>query len=70
MKKPLTTTLIISAIAYLISPTLGFYVIVTAILIAAVVGLPIAIFKAPKILSTTPKTQPRNSNGTYAKTPC
>ena len=70
MKKPLTTTLIISAIAYLISPTLGFSVIVTAILIAAVVGLPIAIFKAPKILSTTPKTQPRNSNGTYAKTPC
>jgi len=70
MKKPLTTTLIISALAYLISPTLGFYVIVTAILIAAVVGLPIAIFKAPKILSTTPKTQPRNSNGTYAKTPC
>lgn len=70
MKKPLTTTLIISAIAYLISPALGFYVIVTAILIAAVVGLPIAIFKAPKILSTTPKTQPRNSNGTYAKTPC
>ena len=70
MKKPLITTLIISALAYLISPTLGFYVLVTAILIAAVIGLPIAIFKAPEILSSTPKTQPRNSNGTYAKTPC
>lgn len=70
MKKLLTTTLALSAIAYLISPTLGFYVIVTAILIAAVIGVPIAIFKAPKILSTTPKPQPRNSNGTYAKTPC
>lgn len=70
MKKPLITTLTISTIAYLISPTLGFYVIVTAILIAAVIGVPIAIFKAPEILSTTPKPQPRNSNGTYAKTPC
>lgn len=70
MKKPLITTLIVSALAYLISPTLGFYVLVTAILIAAVIGLLIAIFKAPTLLSTTPKTQPRNSNGTYAKTPC
>lgn len=70
MKKPLITTLTISALAYLISPTLGFYVIVTAILVAAVIGLPIAIFKAPTLLSTTPKTQPRNSDGTYAKTPC
>ena len=70
MKKPLITTLIIGAIAYLISPILGFYVLVTAILFAAVIGLPIAIFKAPEILSATPKTQPRNSNGTYAKTPC
>lgn len=58
MKKPLITALTISAIAYLISPALGFYVIVTAVLIAAVVGLPIAIFKAPKILSTTPKPSP------------
>ena len=70
MKKPLITTLIISALAYLISPILGFYVLVTAILFVAVIGLPIAIFKAPEILSSTPKTQPRNSNGTYAKTPC
>ena len=70
MKKPLITTLIVSALAYLISPALGFYVLVTTILIAAVIGLPIAIFKAPTLLSTTPKTQPRNSNGTYAKTPC
>lgn len=69
MKKPLITTLTISALAYLISPALGFYVLVTAILIAAVIGLPIAIFKAPEILSTTPKPQPRHSNGTYAKTP-